>query len=118
MPIFDQGYQHWQGELSGHAWRWLTITSQGVRTGLRSRWVRLASLAALVPALSLAAFLLLWGLAEQRVNQGILQNIGLLPPGKTADPAASPIFVNGIPAAPATILGPAREQASAAASSS
>jgi diguanylate cyclase (GGDEF)-like protein len=44
--------------------------------------------------------------------------IGLLPPGKTADPAASPIFVNGIPAAPATILGPAREQASAAASSS
>jgi ABC-2 type transport system permease protein len=81
MPIFDQGYQHWQGELSGHAWRWLTITSQGVRTGLRSRWVRLASLAALVPALSLAAFLLLWGLAEQRVNQGILQNIGLLPPG-------------------------------------
>ena len=32
MPIFDQGYQHWQGKLSGHAWRWLSITRQGVRT--------------------------------------------------------------------------------------
>ena len=21
MPIFDQGYQHWSGTLSGHAWR-------------------------------------------------------------------------------------------------
>ena len=31
MPIFDQGYQHWQGTLSGHAWRWLTITRHGVR---------------------------------------------------------------------------------------
>ena len=44
--------------------------------------------------------------------------IGLLPPSKTANTASSPIFVNGIPAAPVTILGPAREQASAAASSS
>jgi ABC-2 type transport system permease protein len=32
MPIFDQGYQHWQGELSGHWWRWWTITRRGVRT--------------------------------------------------------------------------------------
>ena len=31
MPIFDQGYQHWSGALSGQAWRWLTITRQGVR---------------------------------------------------------------------------------------
>ena len=31
MPIFDQGYQHWSGTLSGHSWRWLTITRHGVR---------------------------------------------------------------------------------------
>jgi hypothetical protein len=31
MPIFDQGYQHWSGALSGHAWRWLVITRHGVR---------------------------------------------------------------------------------------
>ena len=29
MPIFDQGYQHWQGKLAGHTWRWLAITSMG-----------------------------------------------------------------------------------------
>ena len=33
MPIFDQGYQHWTGHLSGHAWRWLAITRHGVRVG-------------------------------------------------------------------------------------
>ena len=34
MPIFDQGYQHWSGTLSGHAWRWLAITRHGVRVGM------------------------------------------------------------------------------------
>ena len=33
MPIIDQGYQHWSGELSGHAWRWLAIARHGVRVG-------------------------------------------------------------------------------------
>jgi ABC-2 type transport system permease protein len=79
MPIFDQGYQHWQGELSGHAWRWLTIARQGVRTGMKNRWVRLVTLIGLIPALVLAGFLILWGLAEQQVNRGILQSIGFLP---------------------------------------
>jgi ABC-2 type transport system permease protein len=68
MPIFDQGYQHWQGGLSGHAWRWLTITQQGVRTGLRSRWIRLLVLAAWAPAVALAAVLVVWGLIEQKVR--------------------------------------------------
>jgi ABC-2 type transport system permease protein len=66
MPIFDQGYQHWHGTLSGHAWRWLTITRQGVRTQLKSRWVRMVMLMAWAPALSLAAVLILWGLIEQK----------------------------------------------------
>lgn len=66
MPIFDQGYQHWDGKLSGHAWRWLTITRHGVRAHLKSRWTRLVTLFALVPALVLGAFLILWGLVEQK----------------------------------------------------
>ncbi len=37
MPIFDQGYQHWTGELTGHAWRWLAITRHGVRVGMKNR---------------------------------------------------------------------------------
>src|SRR5262249_43306407 len=44
MPIFDQGYQHWQGTLSSHAWRWLTVTRHGVRGQLQNRWTRLIML--------------------------------------------------------------------------
>jgi ABC-2 type transport system permease protein len=65
MPIFDQGYQHWQGTLSGHAWRWLTITRQGVRAQMKSIWPRLVVLVAWIPSLVLAAFLVFWGLVEK-----------------------------------------------------
>jgi ABC-2 type transport system permease protein len=66
MPIFDQGYQHWHGELSGHTWRWLTITRQGVQAQLRNRLPRLVVLLAWIPALALAAVLVFWGLFEQQ----------------------------------------------------
>lgn len=66
MPIFDQGYQHWQGKLSGHAWRWWTITWHGVRAQLKHRWTRLIILFAWFPALILAVVLVLWGLLEQK----------------------------------------------------
>jgi ABC-2 type transport system permease protein len=66
MPIFDQGYQHWSGTLSGHAWRWLAITRRGVKTALQTRWVRLALLLAWIPALLLAFVLCLWGLFERQ----------------------------------------------------
>ena len=69
MPIFDQGYQHWSGTLSGHAWRWLSITRHGIRVGLRagkaSRSLRLMLILAWLPALVLAAVLCLWGLFER-----------------------------------------------------
>ena len=65
MPIFDQGYQHWTGKLSGHAWRWLAITRQGVRIGLKNRYLRIVLLMAWVPALALVAMLCLWGLVER-----------------------------------------------------
>jgi ABC-2 type transport system permease protein len=66
MPILDQGYQHWQGALEGHAWRWLAITRQGVRAVFWNRWVGLTLMSACLPALILALFLMVWGLFEQK----------------------------------------------------
>jgi ABC-2 type transport system permease protein len=66
MPIFDQGYQHWSGELSGHAGRWLTITRHGVRVALSSRWTRLALIVSLLPAIVLACVLCIWSLLERQ----------------------------------------------------
>lgn len=66
MPIFDQGYQHWHGRLSGHAWRWLAITRHGVVAQWKARGVKWVVVAALGPALFLTAFLIIWGLIEQQ----------------------------------------------------
>jgi ABC-2 type transport system permease protein len=66
MPIIDQGYQRWSGELSAQAWRWLAITRRGLKTALQGRWVRLAILAAWLPALLLVFVLCMWGLVERQ----------------------------------------------------
>ena len=66
MPIFDQGYQHWQGTLSGHAARWLTISRYGVRAQMRAKLAIVWIVAAWLPALLLAGALVLWGLIEQK----------------------------------------------------
>ncbi len=79
MPIFDQGYQHWQGAISGHALRWLAITRQGVRQQLQRRRTKWLVAVSFVPALMLAAFLVLWGLLEQ--NSSLLQPIMFLVQG-------------------------------------
>lgn len=68
MPIFDQGYQHWQGRLSGHTWRWLAVTRQGVRAQMKNRFTRLVVLFALLPAIALALMLIAWGLLEQQAE--------------------------------------------------
>jgi len=68
MPIFDQGYQHWSGELTGHRFRWLAITRHGVRIGMKNRLLRIALLIAWLPAVVLAFFLCVWGLVEQKSN--------------------------------------------------
>src|SRR5215472_10771921 len=88
MPIFDQGYQHWAGELSGHAWRWLTITRHGVRQGMRSRILRYALFTAWVPALSLVIMLSLWGLLERKssIAATFAQVMNQILPGVSADP--------------------------------
>jgi ABC-2 type transport system permease protein len=86
MPIFDQGYQHWDGALSGHLCRWWTITRHGVRAQLRSRFVRLFLVFAYVPALALIAVLAVWGLLEQQA-QSVLSFLNrLLPAEMIAQP--------------------------------
>lgn len=66
MPIFDQGYQHWSGHLSGHAWRWLAITRRGLRTALQGWLVRIALFLSWFPAIVLTFVLCMWGLVERQ----------------------------------------------------
>jgi ABC-2 type transport system permease protein len=88
MPIFDQGYQHWKGPLSGHAWRWFAVARQGVRIQLKGRIIRLLLLTAWLPAIALVAILALWGLAEQG-NTTVLGLLGaIFGPTIMADPRA------------------------------
>lgn len=66
MPIFDQGYQHWQGNLAGHAWRWLAITRHGLRVALSGWVIRLVLIVAAIPAVVLVFLIAMWGLLEQQ----------------------------------------------------
>ena len=91
MPIFDQGYQHWSGHLSGHAWRWLAITHHGVRIGMKSRWLRFAILFAWLPAIVLAFMLCVWGLLERKSDYvmpivNLFAEWGILDQRLVADP--------------------------------
>lgn len=90
MPIFDQGYQHWRGELSGHAWRWLAVTRRGVRQQLRQRKVKGLIAATFVPAFMLATILVFWGLLEQQstIVQPFLFLVRGLPDEVRAGPKA------------------------------
>ncbi len=88
MPIFDQGYQHWSGTLSGHAWRWLAITRHGVKIGRKNLFLRAFLFLAWAPALVLAFMLCIWGLVERKSDlvgqvSGIL---GFLAPQVLANP--------------------------------
>jgi hypothetical protein len=88
MPIFDQGYQHWHGPLSAHAWRWLTIARQGVRVQLKGRSLRTLLYTAWLPALALVAFMALWGLVEKKSATIMAVAQALLPADLLADPRA------------------------------
>ena len=90
MPIFDQGYQHWSGELAGHAWRWLAITRHGLRVALAGRAIRLVLFVAILPALMLAFVLCMWGLLELKSDliTAIMPMLGFLDPAILAGPRA------------------------------
>src|SRR5262245_13960402 len=86
MPIFDQGYQHWQGPLSGHGWRWLAIAQHGVRVQSKNRIVRLLMLFAWLPALVLVAAVAIWGLVEQKNENVMAFAMNFLPQEIVRDP--------------------------------
>jgi ABC-2 type transport system permease protein len=89
MPIFDQGYQHWTGSLSGNAWRWWTITRHGARVGMKSIFLRLVVIVSWLPAVGLAFVLCIWGLLEQAsslIAPLIPFLSGILPAEVLADP--------------------------------
>lgn len=88
MPIFDQGYQHWDGALSGHTWRWLAVTRQGIRVQLRKRWTKWWIATAFAPALLLAAAVIVWGLLEQ--GSSLLDPIRFLLEGLPEELRAGP----------------------------
>ncbi len=85
MPIFDQGYQHWQGPLSARMWRWLTIAQHGVRVQRNNRIVRLSLLLAWLPALGLIGAVVLWGMVE-RQSDSVLTMLSWLPQDLLLDP--------------------------------
>ncbi len=88
MPIFDQGYQHWHGPLTGHPWRWLTIARQGIRVQAKGRYLRLLTICAWGPAVALVIAMALWGLLEKK-SAGVVSFVqAILPPDIVADPAA------------------------------
>lgn len=95
MPIFDQGYQHWSGTLSQHAWHWLPITRHGVRVSSASRPLRSILLLSWLPALLLACVLCAWGLLERGSElitvwapqvEAILKGFGFRDPAILTDP--------------------------------
>jgi ABC-2 type transport system permease protein len=88
MPIFDQGYQHWQGALAGHAWRWLAVTRQGVRQQTRRRRTKWLIALSFAPALMLAAVLVFWGLLEQQSS--LLQPLMFIVRGLPEEVRAGP----------------------------
>lgn len=87
MPIFDQGYQHWQGPLSGRLRRWLTIARHGVRVQRNNRILRLFLLFAWLPAIGLIFAMVLWGFVERKVP-GVLAALSWLPDDLRQDPHA------------------------------
>jgi len=95
MPIFDQGYQHWSGQLAGHAWRWLAITRHGLRAALAGRWIRLLLFCAALPAILLAFALAMWGLLELKSDliTSIMPMLGFLDPEILAGPRAFRVVI-------------------------
>jgi len=93
MPVFEQGYKHWDGDLSGHAWRWWTIARQGVRIAMQGWLLRILTIMALLPALVLVCVFVLWGFLEQQAEWALPIARMFFPSEVVADPAAYRIIV-------------------------
>lgn len=85
MPIFDQGYQHWQGKLAGQYWRWWAVTRHGVMMQFRNKLTKFCLIGCFGPALALVTFMIFWSLLEQG-NTYIKPLLSFLPPELTNVP--------------------------------
>src|SRR4051812_18219455 len=74
--------------MRGHAWRWVAITRQGLRTGLKNRVTRTFLLMAWVPALALVFMLCVWGLLERKSElvAPLVPLLSFIEPRMLADP--------------------------------
>src|SRR5713101_6835357 len=88
MPIFDQGYQHWQGNLTGQAWRWFAIARHGVRVQLKNRILFLILIVAFLPAIALVPADPISGLVEQKSENVLALVRAILPAEMLLDPKA------------------------------
>lgn len=79
MPIFDQGYQHWQGTLHSRIWRSWAIARRGAVQASKGRFTRIALIGAIMPSLGLATILALWGMVERQASwaDAFLKTFGL-----------------------------------------
>jgi ABC-2 type transport system permease protein len=84
MPVFEQGYQHWNGKLSSQLWRWWAITRHGVLMQFRSKLTRGLLVMCVGPAFGIAAFMILWSLFEQG-NTYIKPLMGMILPKELLD---------------------------------
>ncbi|MHC4942670.1 MAG: ABC transporter permease [Planctomycetota bacterium] len=64
MPIYDQSYAHWKGRLEGRIFRWLPITSNGLKLVFRRKLLLLLLGLALIPFVVRAGMVVLLHYSE------------------------------------------------------
>lgn len=69
MPVYDQSYQHWDGEFSRPLFRWLPMVRYHVNLMLKRRLVWLFLFLAFVPAFIFAVFVYISSQAEDGMTR-------------------------------------------------
>lgn len=88
MPIFDQGYQHWEGELRPHWMGSWPIAVNGLKAQLKSIWTRIVFGLGVGACISLVGVLVVWGFIERKATWALpLLNMLREMPDVVKDPA-------------------------------
>lgn len=75
MPIHDQSYRHWEGELKSHSFRWWVITLDGLKIVLKRKLFLIFILAP-----SIIQFFVFGGMIYGVNTYGIFANMNLVTP--------------------------------------
>lgn len=76
MPIHDVGYRTWKGRLTAHWSRWWTISEAGIRTALKSRWIRRVILASWFPVIYFGILFFVFETIMETSSNDILRQFG------------------------------------------